>query len=71
MSSMEHAKKQMCDGLDKALHRTLSTDRFFVSSDDRLTYLLSLVRDQTDLVGYLKGNVRHLEHELYKRMINK
>ena len=52
-------KQRLGDGLDEeALHRTLSTDGFFASLDERLTYLLGLVRDQTDLVGYLKGNVR-------------
>lgn len=71
MSDVERVKNQVCDGLDEALHRRLSTDRFFASSDERLTYLLSLVRDQTDLVGYLKGNVRYLERELYKRVMGK
>ena len=67
LSDVELVKKQIGDGLDEALHRTLSTDHFFVSSDERLTYLLELVRDQTDLVKYLKGNVRWLEGELRKK----
>ena len=31
----------------------------------RITYLPGFVRDQTDLVKYLKGNVRYLEGELH------
>lgn len=59
LSEVERMKQRLGDGLDEeALHRTLSTDGFFASLDERLTYLLGLVRDQTDLVGYLKGNVR-------------
>ena len=34
----------------------------------RITYLLGFVRDKTDLVKYLKGNVRYLEGELHERM---
>ena len=68
MSDVERAKEQIGDGLDEALHRELSTDRFFASSDEWITYLLGLVRDQTDLVKYLEGNVRYLEGELRKRM---
>ena len=48
------------------VHRHLSTDRFFVLSDEHLTYLLDLVRDQTDLVKYLKGNIGWLEGESRK-----